>query len=142
MAAHRKTLVVALVVLVAALHFGACATEGGRASLLRDLKAGLAAARALAPGSRPEPPELVLDPLVGMSKAEILAALGHPTYCGESGDAECSTSSPWAYEWGPPPPAREEDKDGLVWVSAGGPDIVLLKFTNNVVASALWQGQR
>jgi hypothetical protein len=67
--------------------------------------------------------------------------LGEPTYCGDYGDDVCATSSPWKYEWGPAaPPARSGD--GFVEINTGGPFVVALDFTNDVVSSARWLGQR
>lgn len=129
-------------IVFAALYVAACTLTNDRESLLRDLKSGLSSVRALPPGSHPTPPRVALDSLKGMSRAEVLNALGGPTYCGEESDADCAISTPWAYEWGPPSPRPKEDGDGFVWVSAGGPDIIVLDFNAETVSSAQWRGQR
>ena len=119
----------------------ACSTVNDREALLDKLKAGLVSARAMPPGSRPEPPELDLRSLEGASKSQLQRRLGDPTYCGEEGDGDCATSSRWQYRWGPP--ARPlHAGDGFVYVTTGGPSVIELQFTNGCVSSARWMGQR
>lgn len=124
-----------------AVILAGCGTAKNRDALLRELKSGLAAVRALPSGSRPDPPELDLRGLARMSKSELLQSLGNPTYCGDDGDDECATSSSWKYDWGPPAPAIESG-DGFVEITTGGPFVIALEFTHESVSSARWQGQK
>jgi len=76
-----------------------------------------------------------------MTKSQLLRALGKPTYCGDEGDSDCASSSPWSYAWGPPaPPAKSGD--GFVEVTSGGPFLIALEFKGESVSSARWLGQR
>lgn len=144
---HRRRFgLVALMALAFALTDIALGDSSGSFKLLRELRDGLKAARALPKGSRPHHPDVELNNLIGLGKNDVRRYLHDPSYCGNDDslndpDADCETSPSWSYSWGPPPPELRSGP-GWIEVSAGGPWLLVLGFTDNHVNAVRWQGQR
>ncbi len=124
----------------------ALGASSGSFRLLGELRDGLKAARALPEGSRPRHPDVTLGNLIGLSRNDVRRYLKDPSYCGDDDsldepDANCDVSTSWGYSWGPPPPELRSGP-GWIEVSAGGPWLLILGFTDDRVAAARWQGQR
>jgi hypothetical protein len=124
----------------------ALASNPSGLELLTQLRQGIDAARALPKGSRPAPPKADLSRLMGTTKADVKRILGPPNFRGHDESwsdtgANCAGTSSWRYSWGPPPPETHAGPD-YVEVITGGPWLLVIEFSSNVVAAARWQGQR
>jgi hypothetical protein len=120
------------------------------AGVIDKLSAELTSVRKLPDGERPVPKVDDLSGLTGRSKAEILQKLGGPDSCESESEAtqKCDDAYTWTYTWGP---SRQEQKqqdlkiaDGneIVFVSTGGPWLLILNFKNRKVVRANWLGQK
>jgi hypothetical protein len=128
---------------VALCAIALCANAAARTgnAVLESLRAQLVSVRAMAPGSRPAHPAIDIKSLVGLRRATIANALGIPTYC-EPPSSSCVTSRGWKYDWGPPAETQLPQADGEIFVTTGGPWLLIFEFSQNHVIAAYWQGQR
>lgn len=115
-------------------------------SVLTELSADFSAARSQPPGSRPTPPYVDLEQLIGLRLYSVRAALGMPD-SQESGMSPCEAVRCWSYTYGPgPEPYSDEvqhhgETDSIV-VTTGGPFLLILGVSGDRVVSADWLGQR
>ena len=125
-----------------ALAVGVCSAAPSGVALLEVLRTQLVAARSLAPGSRPEYPDVELSSLVGLSRAKVHSILGKPTYCEPEEQPSCSKAASWHYAWGPSADSPRELPDGSVIVTTGGPWLLIIDFVRDRISAVRWQGQR
>ena len=103
-------------------------------------------ARELPAGSRPQPPDVPLDGLRGLSLETIRSALGPPNYH-NAGSLKCSAEFCWSYIYGPgeaplPPPVKRSDGTVEIVVRTGGPWLLVLGSTRDKLITVRWLGQR
>jgi hypothetical protein len=115
-------------------------------TVLTELAADFSAARAQPLGSRPAPPYVDLERLIGLNVSSIQAALGAPD-SREPGMPLCEATRCWSYTYGPGPAPvpNEVQHDGdisFIVVTTGGPFLLVLGVSGDRVASAHWLGQR
>jgi hypothetical protein len=126
---------------MAAIPLAAGATDSGDLELLHSLRIGLTEAQSLPFGARPAPPKVALTSLVGVTRGEISAALGMPSFCEPDHVANCAEEIEWAYRWGPSDRPLME-KNGSIIVTTGGPFLLKFRFEKDSVVRAFWEGQR
>ena len=117
-------------------------------SCLNTLHSFLLSARALPLGSRPPPPDVDVKALLGLQKSAIRTVLGPPDKQ-EANDPplECHVARCWSFTYGPGPspvPDPTDNGDGTmsVYVTTGGPWLLILGFTKDRLVTAFWQGQK
>jgi hypothetical protein len=98
--------------------------------------------RAFPDGSRPNPPQIDLTSLKGITRSAVRRALGKPTHCDERKSSVCAQANVWMYAWGPPAAAPQRDSDGSTVVTTGGPWLLVLEFSGDRVAAERFQGQK
>ena len=139
------------VVLITVAWLASCSTRAVDSdlhtpSILTELSADFSAARSQPLGSRPAPPYVYLERLIGLSAHSIQAALGAPDRR-QPGAPLCEAAQCWSYTYGPAPAPISGDvqHDGstdFIVVSTGGPFLLILGFSSDRVISAEWLGQR
>jgi hypothetical protein len=117
-------------------------------SCLSALHSFFSSARAQPLGSRPAPPYIYLKALLGLQMSAIRTVLGPP----DKREAnypppECHAAQCWSFTYGPGPgplPAPTDNGDGTmsVYVTTGGPWLLILGFTKGRIVTAFWQGQK
>jgi hypothetical protein len=122
-------------------------SQSQRHATLAALASDFAKARALPPGSRPAPPGLNLEDLVGLSLSQIRSALGSPDKPIEGYGFECGAERCFAFTYGPTgheEPTEIKQADGLetVVVTTGGPFLLVVGVSSKEVITARWQGQK
>ncbi len=135
---HRRGI---LALAIAAFSVVAHAGESATATLLKLLSGSMKAARALPAGERPAPPETDLGALVGASRSDVKKALGTPSSCEPDLAPRCGSQPMWAYAWGPADQPNRE-VNGAVIVRTGGPFLLKLRFQDDAVVEAVWEGGR
>jgi hypothetical protein len=108
-------------------------------------------ARSFAPGSRPHPPRVDINSLIGLNSASILKALGTPDDPPtDDYDYDCAAPRCWAYAYGPESSEFDAnnaaasatgDLESIV-VTTGGPYLLILGLVSDRVVSASWRGQK
>jgi hypothetical protein len=117
-------------------------------SCLNTLHSFFLSARAQPSGSRPTPPDVDVKALLGLQKSAIRTVLGPPDIRKANYPSlECHAAQCWSYTYGPGPsplPAPTDDGDGTmsVYVTTGGPWLLILGFTKGRLVTAFWRGQK
>ena len=99
-------------------------------------------------GSRPTPPDVDVKALLGLQKSAIRTVLGPPDIRKANYPSlECHAAQCWSFTYGPGPsplPAPTDDGDGTmsVYVTTGGPWLLILGFTKGRLVTAFWRGQK
>jgi hypothetical protein len=131
----------------------AIASDGGRVQMsnLHALAKHFSKARSLAPGSRPHPPHVDINSLIGLNSASILKSLGTPDDPpSDEYDYDCAAPRCWAYSYGPTSSdfdannaaaSARGDLESIV-VNTGGPYLLILGLVSDRVVTASWRGQR
>jgi hypothetical protein len=122
-------------------------TDTHPVSVLTELSADFLAARAQPPGSRPTPPDVDLERLIGLKATSIRATLGAPDRPPRAWKPPCEAARCWSYTYGPGPAPvpNEVQQDGdtnYIVMSYGGPSLLILGVSGGRVVSADWLGQR
>ena len=112
-------------------------------ALTRDFKL----ARKLPAGSRPAPPSVDLNALVGIPATRVRSALGRPDRPLPDYDYECGAEHCWAFTYGSlreeePTVVAEQDGSKTIIVTTGGPYLLVLGISGKQVTTAKWQGQK
>jgi hypothetical protein len=115
---------------------------------LEELSKSFTEARSLPSGSRPSPPSIDLQRLVGLRLSAIRNALGVPN--GGAGHLpRCHASLCFSYSYGPavlpetdPGPVDRGDGTMEMQVTTGGPWLLIIGVSDNQVVSADWLGQK
>jgi hypothetical protein len=116
-------------------------------SVLTELSADFSHARSQPLGSRPTPPDIDLERLIGLQASSIRATLGPPDRLRGAWKPPCEAARCWSYTYGPgPEPFSDEvqhhgNTDSIL-VTTGGPFLLILGVAGDRVASAHWLGQR
>ena len=116
-------------------------------SVLAALAHKFTTARALSPGTRPAPPDIDINKLIGVKWTTVRAALGHPDAPVDY-DWECRAEQCQVYSYGAD--EREAERPAMVnardltsiTVITGGPWVLILGVSRNTVTSVRWQGQK
>jgi len=111
-------------------------------ALIKELQNDLASARSLPAGSRPPPPALRLESLVGLARSKLKNSLGRPTYCEPESLKSCARAVTWKYAWGPSSATPRSGSEDSIEVTTGGPWLLVVDFRDERVLTARWQGQR
>ena len=117
-------------------------------SCLNTLQSFFLRARLLPSGSRPPPPDMEVKALLGLQKSAIRTALGPPDkHEPNYPPLECRASQCWSFTYGPGPspvPDPTDNGDGTmsVYVTTGGPWLLILGFTRGRLVNAFWRGQK
>jgi hypothetical protein len=109
--------------------------ETRRAILLRELRSRLDRVRATAPDAHiVDGGDLVVEPLLGASQAELLTALGEPSRCAGLGGriAPCQEDSQWFYSFYHLPSGSR----------GGGPELLLTFSAGGLCTDASWRYTR
>ena len=123
------------------------AVEKPERPALSALASHFAAARGMPAGSRPGPPDLNIEVLVGMPAAIIRSNLGVPESCSWVPPPASKHGECWSYTFGP----RSARPAGLVSAhggsdevarETGGPWLLMLEIRAGRVLAARWLGQR
>jgi hypothetical protein len=144
---------IALGLLALACMTSSIASDGSREQLakLNALAKHFSKARSYALGSRPHPPHVDINSLIGLSSASILKALGTPDVPPtDDYDYDCGPPRCWAYSYGPSSSefdannaaaSARGDLESIV-VTTGGPYLLILGIVSDRVVTARWRGQK
>jgi hypothetical protein len=133
-------------IIVLALTYSTAVCAGDSEHQLRDALAALAGdfakARALPLGSRPEPPDWNLQPLLGLRAFRLRSTLGSPDRPVDGYHFECGARLCWAFTYGPAgheesTVIRQDNGLNTVVVTTGGPYQGAIRF----LAPAIDQGR-
>lgn len=99
-------------------------------------------------GTRPRPPEIKLQALLGLKLSEFRRVLGTP-HKWPKGLAPCRSTICLSFTYGPPEIARATPEpvqraDGImeIQVTTGGPFLLILSVSKGRVIGADWLGQK
>jgi hypothetical protein len=114
---------------------------------LSELANDFRSARILPAGSRPSPPDLDLNSLLGLSSTRLRSSLGPPDHPIHGYRRQCGADWCWVFTYGPkqsfaPSVMKQENGLNTIEVTTGGPFLLVVGVSSNRVATARWEGQK
>jgi hypothetical protein len=119
-------------------------------STLTNLARHFRAARALPEGTRPAPPDVKIEKIVGLPVSAVRSALGPADApLKVEYDWDCDAETCQIYTYGADERASidariaadKKDLESIV-ITTGGPYVLVVGVSSNTVATARWQGQK